>query len=150
MLWKKIDISLLFFFILSVAICSESYKLGIGSPSAPLPGFFPFLTGLLLGGASGGKLFNSLWSSKAGERLEINIVWRRVLPLSVGFFAYVLLIDVVGFSLVTFLFVFSVLQRIESKPWWIAASVAIGILFSIRLIFQVFLGVRLPGGFVGF
>ena len=147
---KKIDISLLFFIVLSVAICLESYKLRIGNPSAPLPGFFPFLTGVLLGGISGGKLLISLCSPKAGDRLEIKIVCSRVLPLSVGLLGYVVLMDVVGFSLGTFSFVFLVLQRIEAKAWWIAALVAAGILFSIQLIFQVFLGVQLPGGFIGF
>ncbi len=147
---KKIDISLVIFIALSGAICLESYNLGIGNLSAPLPGFFPFLTGILLGGISGSKLLTSLWSAKGGDRLEIKIVWRRVLPLLGGFLGYTLLMDVVGFSLATFLFVFLVLQRIEAKPWWVAGFAAVGISSSIHLTFRVLLRVQLPNGFIGF
>ncbi len=128
----------------------ESYPLGIGSLGAPLPGFFPFLTGILLGGISGSKLLTSLWSTKVGERLEIQIVWRRVLPLLGGFLGYILVMDVVGFSLATFLFVFLVLQKIEAKPWWVAALAAGGISSSLYFTFRVFLQVQLPDGFMGF
>ena len=146
----KIDISPVFFIALSVAICLESYKLGIGNFSAPLAGFFPLLTGILLGVISGGKVFASLWSAKAGDRLEIKIVWRRVLPLVGGLLGYALLMDVVGFSSATFFFVFLVLQRIEAKPWWVAALAATGISCWIYLTFRVLLRVQLPGGFMGF
>ena len=147
---KKIDISLVFFIALSGAICLEAYKLGIGKLGAPLPGFFPFLTGILLGGISGFKLLTSLWSAKFGERLEVKIAWRRVLPLLGGFLGYILLMDVVGFFLATFLFVFLVLQRIEAKPWWVAALAAGGISSSLYLTFRAFLQVQLPEGFMVF
>jgi putative tricarboxylic transport membrane protein len=146
---KKIDLSLVFFFALAAAICLESYKLGIGTPMAPRPGFFSLLTGVLMGGVSGAKLTASLWSRRAGNQLEVRIVWKRVLPLSFGFLAYVLLLDVIGFSLPTFFFVFLVLKGLEGKPWWIAASVAGGILLTIHLLFRVLLGVRLPSGLLG-
>jgi putative tricarboxylic transport membrane protein len=147
---KKIDISLVIFIALGIYICIESYNLGIGNLHAPLAGFFPFLTGVLLGGISASKLLTSLWSAKWGDRLEIKIAWGRVLPLLGGLLGYVLLMDVVGFFLATFLFVFLVLQRLESKPWWVATFAAVGISSSMHLAFRVLLRIQLPKGFIGF
>ncbi len=147
---RKVDWSLLFFSGLSAGICFESYGLGIGKPSAPLPGLFPFLAGLFLGGISGGKLIFSLWSSRGEDRTETKFVWQRVLPVSGLVLAYILVLEGVGFFLTTFIFVLLLLKTIEAKPWWVAVLGGVAISFALYFVFRYLLHVQLPSGFLGF
>ncbi len=146
---KTIDSSLIFFLMLAGVICIESYKLGLGTLHAPLPGLFPFLIGILIGGLSIIKFSLDLYPSGALDWLKITIPWKRVLPVVAGLFIYALLLDVLGFSSSTFLLILFLIKGIEAKPWWVAGSAALAISVFMYLVFRVWLQVQLPTGFLG-
>jgi putative tricarboxylic transport membrane protein len=147
---KKVDGSLFFFLLLSGAICLESYKMGLGTLSNPEPGFFPFLTGAILG------ILSMLWLSinflpgRPWGWMKISISWKRVVPMLVGLFVYSLLLSFLGFCLATFLLVLALLKGIERKSWTSSGSVALGISVFSYIVFRIWLRVQLPEGFLGF
>jgi putative tricarboxylic transport membrane protein len=147
---KKIDGSLIFFILASGAICVESYKLGLGTFNQPLPGFFPFITGAVLGILSAVQLWLNLSYSGKMEWMKISIAWRRVLSLFGALLAYAFIMEFLGFSLSTFLFVLFLIKGIEGKPWLTAGSAALGVAVFMHVVFRVWLQVQLPPGWVGF
>jgi len=147
---KRIDGSLVFFMLVSGAICVESYKLGLGTLSRPLPGFFPFITGAVLGILSMVQFRLNLSSSGRIEWMGVSIAWRRVLSLVGGLLLYAFIMELIGFSLSTFLFVLFLIRAVEGKPWLTAGSAALGIAVFMHVVFRVWLQVQLPRGLVGF
>ena len=148
--WKNnLDKSLLFFIMFSAAICVESYKLGLGTFHRPRSGFFPFLLGAAIGVLAIILQFIKVFS-KAQTNIEISVPFKRIVPLGVSLFVYVLLIDLIGFVLATSLLVVFFLKMMESLSWKITAPVAIGIPLLAYLVFRVLLRVQLPRGPFGF
>jgi putative tricarboxylic transport membrane protein len=146
---KKIDKGLLFFIAFSCVICVESYKLGLGTYSSPMAGFFPFLVGILLGGLATIALFSAIFMPGSSDKYEIIIPVKRILPLSLAVLAYALLLDKLGFVISTFILVAFLLRVLEGKSWWITISVAIAVSFFTQFFFKGFLRVQLPQGFLG-
>jgi putative tricarboxylic transport membrane protein len=147
---KKIDGSLFFFIFLSVVICFESYKLGLGTLNNPSPGFFPFLTGAILGILS---ILCWVINSLAGgiwEWMKISISWSRAVPMLGALFLYSVFLDFLGFFLATFLLILGLLGGIERKSWLSSGLVAIGISVFSYIVFRVWLRVQLPEGIWGF
>jgi putative tricarboxylic transport membrane protein len=147
---KKLDISLIFFMAVATVICIESFKLGIGTLRAPQAGFLPFLLGVALGLLATARLLINLSSPGALEWVRISISTKRVVSVLVALFAYVFLLDVLGFFLDTFLLIFFLIRGVESKPWWVAGLGGLGISFFCYLVFRVWLRVQLPSGFLDF
>ena len=134
--YKKIDVSLIFFIILSVAICIESYKLEIGTFSAAKAGTFPFFAGLILGILSVAQLLFDFLPQKVCHTIKI--------------LAYTLLMDKLGFFITTLFFIAFLLKVIESKSWLVVTLVAVSITLFTHLVFKVWLDVPLPKGVIGF
>jgi putative tricarboxylic transport membrane protein len=147
---KRIDISILFFIILSVGICFESYKLGLGGLRAPRPGFFPFLTGVLLGGLALVRLAIDMNARGTWEWMKVVLPWKRELPVITGLFIYAVLMPFLGFLLATFLFVFFLLKWTGSRPWVTAGLTSLVVALLVHLLFRVWLQVQLPEGLISF
>ena len=82
--------------------------------------------------------------------VKVSISWKRAMPMLGGLMAYALLLDFLGFSLTTFLLVFLLVWAIESRPWWVAGLVGIGIASFMYTLFLHWLRVQLPTGWLGF
>jgi putative tricarboxylic transport membrane protein len=145
---KKDSISALFWLFLSVLILEEGRKLPFGTPSHPMPGFVPFILGIILGILSLLLLGKSLFR---GEKEEFRLLsggkgLGRV-GLTLGaLLVYYLLLEPVGFLLVAFLLVFVLIKFIEPQRWiysiWVSALVSLCAYF----LFQVILKANLPQG----
>lgn len=147
---KKLDGSALVFLFLAVLICVESLNLEIGTLNAPKSGFFPFILGVSLGLLSILWLLIHIVRRGTLEWVKVSISWKRAMPMLGGLMAYALLLDFLGFSLATFLLVFLLVRAIESRPWWVAGLVGIGIVSFMYTLFLLWLRVQLPTGWLGF
>jgi putative tricarboxylic transport membrane protein len=148
--WKKnLDKPLIFFILFSAAVCVESYKLGVGTFNKPRSGFFPLLLGAVIGTLAVILQLIRLFS-KGRDTPKVFVPFKRIVPLGVSLFAYVLLIQFLGFVIATVLLVVFFLKIIESLPWKVTAPVAIGIPFLTYFIFRILLRIQLPTGFMGF
>ena len=76
--------------------------------------------------------------------------WKRVLATFASLGAYALILQYVGFTLTTFLFVGFLVRFIFPQTWTSALIVAILAAIGSRLLFVDFLKTQLPKGFRGF
>lgn len=143
---KKSDVlAACFFAAVGMGVLSKGSSLGIGSPSAPEPGFFPFCGGLLLVVVSGILLFQALHERSTGNQPFANI-WRPAI-LTVGLIGYATLLDRVGYLIATMLLSLICLQVIEiERTWWKSIVISLILTLISYALFNKLLMVQLPGG----
>lgn len=142
---------------LSLWLILESTRLVYRTAFAPGPGFHPFWLGIILGVLSISLLVQTFRVKKdAGDagkekpRLPGKASLGRLGLILLITLAFAFLINTLGFVLAAFLFVASLLYILEGDG--VLKSVFYGIVFSgsVFLIFQYWLEVNLPKGFLGF
>lgn len=144
-----------FWLIFSLVIIIESYKLGLGTLDAPQAGFLPFAASLILGALSFILLINTIGPkskiSEKGEDLKFN---RQKLPkilyVVISLFAYVVLLNTLGFILDTMILIGFLLAVVEPQRWYVVITGAISTSLIFYVIFDVFLKVQMPKGFLSF
>jgi len=136
-------------FLLGFAIFWQGRSLSIGTLHAPGPGFFPALIAgvlvllaliLMIGG---GK--------KEGEEDAVPFsAVLRMLLLFASLVAYFLLLEYLGFVIVSFLLMFFLFFWVGRQRWYLAFSSAFVCIGLAYLLFEVLLKSNLPRGVFGF
>jgi putative tricarboxylic transport membrane protein len=138
----------LFWLAIAIFFVVDSFnRLKLGTLHQPGPGFFPFWAGIVLALLSLLALFRSF---RKRDLLSLSGFKSPKLLLVIGaLLAYLLLLETLGFVIVTFLFLL-LLFRMEYRKWSFSAAFAlIGAGFSFA-IFQLWLKTQLPTGPFGF
>ena len=141
----------LFLFLLSVFYLTYSlnhYKLG--TVRMPKEGFMPMIVGIAATLISAFLLIQSLMNKGDAQHVKFNISWKKFFLLVAISLAYALLLNTVGYTLSSFLFLLSVLKIAGVKGWAKPLIISGICAVAFYLIFKVALGVMLPGGFIGF
>jgi hypothetical protein len=112
----------------------------------PDAGFFPLWVGLLQT-VVGTALILQLLYAPQEDKPPQSLGWRqaKVANLSI---AFVLLLDLLGFTLATFLFVFAVVSGVERRSLRGATFYAAGSSAAMALLFDYAFGLRLPRGII--
>ncbi len=146
-------ISGIFWLLFAIFVGIESYRLGLGTLHKPGPGFLYFWTSIALGIMALVVLIRARMSKKAGEP-EVSIFGKqnttKILFVLISVFLYALLMETIGFILVTLLLFIFLLGIIEKKRWWYTAFVSILVTVISYLIFEVWLKSQLPKGLLEF
>jgi putative tricarboxylic transport membrane protein len=150
---KADRISGIFWLIFSLYVSVESYRMGLGSLRQPGPGFLFFWVSVVVGIMSL-VIFIREWRQKRTEESSIPIfgklnVGKLVLVL-ISVFLYALLIETLGFILVTLLLFLFLLGIIEKKRWPFTIFVSIAVTAVAYLVFEVWLQSQLPTGLLEF
>ncbi len=153
-LMKKTDQwSGIFLCIIAALICWGSTLLPYGSIHNPGPGFFPLWLGIILAGMSIGLTLQTTWQKEGAKILRDilaeKIRWGKVFLVILSLILYGALMDTIGFVLITFLLMAFLLRSIEPQPWKIAIGWALAGSLGSYLIFEVWMKLRLPKGFLG-
>ena len=74
---------------------------------------------------------------------------KRVLTALLALFGYGIVLGYIGFLLTTFFFMIFLLRLIEPQKWLTALAVAILTPVACYGIFEIWLGIHLPKGFLG-
>ncbi|MBI4964416.1 MAG: tripartite tricarboxylate transporter TctB family protein [Desulfomonile tiedjei] len=140
-----------FWLVLAVAVCVESWSLGIGEFTSPGPGFLPFWAGVLLGLLS----LISLVQTATEKAKEEPSVWAGVKILKLGLviltlLLYVALLNTLGFFLCTFLLLLFLFRAVEPYRWHVVLLASILSLAAVYVFFVLLLDVRLPSGILVF
>jgi putative tricarboxylic transport membrane protein len=145
---KAVRWSGVFWTLFAIFIGYHSYKLGLGTLHMPGPGFLFFWTAIFIGVLS----LVDLWRSQrvgveespreAGERTNV----AKVLLVLLALFLYVMLIERLGFILVTMLFFLFLLGVIEKKKWSLTFLVSVVVTVAAYLVFETALQSQLPKG----
>jgi putative tricarboxylic transport membrane protein len=147
---------IIFWLIIAAYVAIHSYRLGIGHLHQPGPGFIFFLTALLLIILSVIELARTFMGNAKSEKekkepsIWMGVRGQKILLILCGIAAYIYFFNVLGFLLSTFLLMVFLFKAVEPTKWWIAISSSlITTIFSYG-IFQFWLGVPFPKGFLGF
>lgn len=149
----------LLWLLLGIGVCLESTRLGLGRFQKPAAGFMPFLSGGVLALCGAILLLYNLckWLNKKrnNELGEVSCRtnwmkfvrdWKNFLFTLLALFGYGLLLDVLGFSITTFLFLFFMFKLPETKRWFMPLVTA-GIVVTVSyFLFVVWLGCQFPKG----
>jgi putative tricarboxylic transport membrane protein len=147
---KNIDSIPSFILILiGVLFCTSSSKLGIGKLNKPGPGFLPFVVAaililLSLGVILGGRHIKHAESKFNGRRSGVALL------VLLSLFAYVLILDILGFVLATFLMLTLLFSIPEKQSWKMVLGASLFTAACTYLLFGYTLGITLPTGFLGF
>jgi len=146
-------ISGIFWLGFSVLIIIQSYRLGLGTLHHPGPGFLFFWGNILLGIMSLVTLLRAWVDKKAGgaqpalfEGQNIS----KIIFVLTSLFLYVILMETLGFLLVTLLLFIFLLGIIEKKGWLFTVFVSVAVMVISYLIFEIWLKSMLPKGLLGF
>jgi putative tricarboxylic transport membrane protein len=150
---KTIDtFSSLFLILLGILFSVGSFRLGIGAVNAPGPGLIPLGTGALL------ILFSlaTIVEARLGKRVEEKDPlfkgkrWGVALSVLIALFAYVLVLDILGFMITTFLTMTILFKISEKQKWKTALGVSGLTTASAYFLFDYLLKCSFPRGFLGF
>ena len=147
---RKYDIlSGLFLLAVSVAICAGSLHLHVGTLTAPGSGFYPLVSGLVLG------VFSILILMQAQkERKEPIRFWapeanKKGIALTFLFILlYALLLERVGFIGTTILFFLLVSRFVCGHRWTTAVFFAVVTSFATYFVFSILIHAPLPPGII--
>ncbi len=131
------------FLAIGIGFAVGAVKLGIGAPTEPQPGFFPFWDGVILIALSAVFLFKA-WSGRAGESHAFGRLGGPAVVV-LALILYVAAMETVGYVITTALLSAVVLKVLETKP---RVLVLISLILAVAsyLIFDRLLGVTLPLG----
>ena len=143
----------LFLLLVAALICWGSLKMPYGSLHNPGPGFYPFWLGILLAGMSLGLIVEASLRLTGKEILEIvreDVRWRNVSLVLIALVLYGAALDYIGFVIGTFVLMVLLLRYVEPQPWKTVIVWALGGTLGAYAIFELWMKLRLPKGFLGF
>lgn len=148
---KKLEFSAsILLLVFSLFVCWQAYKLGLGPYRIPGAGLFPFVLGVLLCVLSV-FYFLKTWRSRRLEQeyhLWQGLRWRKVILVFSLLFAYALLLETVGFHLCTLLLLAALFSWVDKQRWYWIYIGSPGITFLFYAVFELWLKIQLPTGFL--
>jgi hypothetical protein len=135
---------------LSIAIKSSGYK--VGTLRSPEPGFLPFWTGIFIVALSIYSMIRA-WREKSAISSHFfseSGSLRRVLTTFLLIIAYIFILSKLGFILSTLLLTGFLLKVIYPQSWFRTLLFSISVSSLTYLVFQHWLKVQLPRGWIGF
>ena len=140
-------VSGLFWLAVAVFAIVQGHALKLGTLNSPGPGFFPFWGGVVLGLLSLVLLATTLRTRPAIALSAFRSL--RLLVVVVALLGYVVLLEPLGFVIVTVLFLL-LLFRLERRGWAFSALSALAGTVASYALFQMWLKTQLPVGPFGF
>ena len=150
---KADRISGIFFLIFALITIIKSYRLGLGKVVEPGPGFLFFWAGIVLAIMSLVIIFSSFDRKKAGvpdKPILGEISFRKIILVLAAVFLYALMIETLGFILVTVMLFVFILGVVEKKSWLFTILSSFIVTSAAYLVFKTWLQTQLPAGILGF
>lgn len=147
------QVSGFFWLAISIFVCIEASRLGIGDFHSQGPGFLPFLSGVMLSALSIILLVTS--TLKKMEKRGIKNLWKGmswgkvVLVLSL-LLIYALLLPILGYLIATFGLIILLFGIVGKTKVWIKVVAGIITVLATYMVFCVWLEVQLPKGILSF
>ena len=146
-------ISGIFFLVFALITIIKSYRLGLGKIVEPGSGFLFFWAGIVLGIMSLVIIFASIYRKKAGEpdKPILGVTsFRKIILVLAAVFLYALLIEILGFILVTVMLFVFILGVVEKKRWLFTVLSSFIVTIAAYLVFKTWLQTQLPAGILAF
>jgi len=142
-----------FLLILSGLVIWESSQMPPSASFGPGAGFLPFWLGILLA-VLATILFVSAWRRQATEKDSEPVFPGKqallvITLVLVGLAGYILLIEVLGYLVDTFLFIVFLMKVVEHEKWPLTLMVAVITTALLFITFQLLLQITLPSNMFG-
>jgi len=127
----------------------SSFRLEIGNPRNPGPGFFPIVIGVLLTVCAGTYVLRVIRKRARGEKATPSAEgrnYRGIAAIIASGISYPLILGTFKFLLSTFVVTFLMLYLLKPKKLLSSILLALALALASFLIFCRFLGVGLPMG----
>jgi putative tricarboxylic transport membrane protein len=139
---------------LSGFVIQETWRMPSSATFGPSAGFLPFWLGIILA-LFAAILFVSAWRRPATEKDNNSIFPGKEALLAitlvlVSLAVYILLIEVLGYLVDTFLFIVFLMKAVEREKWPLTLMVSVGTTAVLFLTFQFLLQITLPSNMFGF
>ncbi len=149
---KLIDtLSSIFLILVGGGFCLSSLKLGLGRMSAPGPGLIPFATGGLIIILSLGVIVETHLRSK--DEVEVKLFRGKrmgvIISVFLSLFLYILLLNLIGFYISTFLLLLFLFKISEKQSWGFAIGASLLTTIFTFLLFDYLLNLSFPKGLLG-
>jgi putative tricarboxylic transport membrane protein len=147
------QVSGFFWLAISIFVCIQASRIGIGDFHSQGPGFLPFCSGVILSTFSIILLVKS--ALKKTEDREIKNLWKGmswgkvVLVLSL-LLIYALLLPILGYLIATFGLIILLFGIVGKTKVWIKVVAGIITVLATYMVFCVWLEVQLPKGILSF
>jgi hypothetical protein len=141
------QVSSLCWLLLSILVCIESTRLGVGTLRRPGIGFMAFGVCSLLGVLSLALFFQATLRHREDmtEPSPLGKSWKRVLLVLFGTVAYAELMPYGGYLISTFLLMSLLFWIVKGKIWWILILSSLTTLIT-YYVFSVGLKCQFPSG----
>jgi putative tricarboxylic transport membrane protein len=145
---KKTDrIQSLLWALFGFYIAFEGYRLKLGTPRAPKPGFLIFWMGIIILILSLLFFLQSFSASQDEKKIRWKgLQWQRGIKLLVALFLYVAVFQWLGFILSTFFLLLFLFKGLEPQRWRTALILSAVTVTVCYLVFGVFLELQFPPG----
>jgi putative tricarboxylic transport membrane protein len=136
---------------LGVALCWMSYRVGLGDVGSPGSGFIPFLTGCLLVFLASLHLIHTFFFLTNPHRRKgfwEGVRWDKLVLVVAALLAYIFLLPVMGYFIVTFLFLVFLGKILEPQSWrtlLIISTLSVALSY---LVFGYWLKCQFPMGYL--
>ena len=142
-------IPILFWILLSLFIIFFSHDIGVGEFRSPGPGLMPFLVGILLLLVSLYALIRSVVRKKEAAETSPKdgdgFRFRKIGLVLLFLLAYALLLEIVGYLVITFLMLILLFRTAGVRSWLSALIIAL-VTSLATYVFFGYLGLRFPAG----
>jgi putative tricarboxylic transport membrane protein len=148
---NRIDrVSSIVWLVVSIAIVGGSLSYALGTLSSPGPGFLPLTCGMIMTGLSLVVYVQAVWKGKKEAEKQGETFWTSRSPklaaALVILLAYSFLLEILGYVLMTFIFLLFVLKVVEPTPWRTAITEAVLATVISYAVLELWLKVPLPLG----
>jgi hypothetical protein len=143
--------SALFFLALAIFICQQSMAIGVGTLGRPGPGLMSFGSGAAIGLLSLAFLIQTFISKKGPDGSDLGKGsggTAKTVSICISLFIFTIAVNWLGFILSTLFFVLFLFRTVETESWWRSVMKAVLVTIGNYLVFVVWMGVRLPKGFL--
>ena len=143
----------LFFLAVGILFAVYSQSVDIGTMDEPGPGFLPFWAGVLLAVMSAILLIKTFFQKKHEKSESFfpeHDSWKRVCMVVSSLIVYNLLLQYLGFILITFFFVAFLVKCVFPQTWLRTLVTAALSTAGAQLIFVNLLEINFPKGLLGF
>lgn len=147
------QLSSIFWVAISVVVCLESLRAGLGTFRYPGPGFFLFLSGSILGVLTIILFITSiLMKTQGGETKHPwrEKKWRNVILVLTSLFLYAFFINKIGYLITTFGLLTFFLGMIGKPRLLMQMAGALITTFVTYFVFHFLLAIPLPKGIFGY
>jgi putative tricarboxylic transport membrane protein len=135
------------FAVIGIVFVIGAFKLTVGAPTEPKPGFFPFIDGVILIALSILFLIQA-WRGRAGGSSGFGNL-KGLAIVIITLVLYVATLESLGYVITTAVLSGVVLYVLETKPR-VLVLVSLGLAIVSYLLFSRLLGVTLPPGLLTF